>query len=216
MGLTKTENLINCLVTIMTSVEAKLDAIQDGSDPGVVTLSGSNQAVTNPVITTVHAPTAKTIELARPANTDAYTAGDILNANGATALPKLSFGASMANKTIEITGVSAITDYQTDLTKMSDFRLYFYNASTTIYADNAAFAQTYADHIAKRCGQPVEVNTNFDQLATGGLATRLATEICRKVTLDANGDLYIAPIVVAAFTPASGQKFTFAFHYYVL
>jgi len=92
----------------------------------------------------------------------------------------------------------------------------FFNASTTIVADNAVYAPTYADYKAKRTGGAVQVSDNYDMLGAGGLPQRMATELIRKMQLNAAGDLYFAPVLRSAITPASGQKFTFIFHFYIL
>ena len=113
----------------------------------------------------------KSVEITRPTDTTPYAAGDLLNSteNGtANIIPKISFGAAYAGKTVMLTGVSIFTDYVTDLTKMSNFRIHFYNAQPSINDDNTAFAQTYADG-GKFTGQSVDVTDNMDSLAAGGL-----------------------------------------------
>jgi len=91
-----------------------------------------------------------------------------------------------------------------------------YKASTTVVADNAAFAATYAEQ-KNMAGMPIDINAEINQV-TSGISGFAATEISRIVTLDANGDLYLAPTVLVASStaPASGQKFTVSLDCYAL
>ncbi len=156
----------------------------------------------------------KIIEIQRSNNPTAYTAGMIVNNHNADSLPKISFGAEYANKYIQITGASIFSDGT-----MKNFVLFFFNsadingAGGSIKADNTVFVPTYSERKTKRAGQPLELSSQI----TNDNSVRYASEVCRKVKLDANGDLYIAPVIVEALNPpASGQKFTIALHCFVL
>lgn len=163
-----------------------------------------------------------TKEITRTADTTAYTSGDIINDVSATAIPKLSFGRSYASKQIEIYGANVFTSAIADATKISNLMAYMLNSSdildgqvtpVSVKADNTPFCPSYTELTTKTAGQSVLFSTDNSNSAfsNGGIVGRSANEISRIVTLDSNGDLYFAPIVITAFTPASGQKFYFTF-----
>lgn len=147
-------------------------------------------------------------ELTRPANTTAYTAGDVVS-NDAATTTLLSF-ASFARVNAGsgyIVGARLATDKKSITPR---FRVHLYNASNpTVAADNAAHKTLYAD-LGKRIG-------SFDLPAmTTPVNTTDSTEsITQDMTLRipffaaaATRTIYALLETLDDFSPANAQKFT--------
>ncbi len=197
-------NIVTFLPDALTSISTAITTAL-----GITTTFASLliSSMENSLVKTTVEPYSTTIEITRPADTNPYVVGDIVNNASATSLVEVDLGTSYANRTLQITGGSILTD---DSSKMKNFILYFFNTSDidgsggSIKADNTAFVPTYGERKTKRAGQPLEVNNQL----TGDTAVRYASEVCRKIKLNTNGKFWIAPVISEALIPANGQKFT--------
>lgn len=146
-------------------------------------------------------------ELTRPANTTAYTAGDVVS-NSASATTLLSFPnfARVNAGSGYIVGARLVTDKKSITPR---FRVHLYNAGNpTVAADNAAFDSRYAD-AAKRIGW-----FDLPAMTTGTDTTNSTESASQDMTLRipfiaaaGTRDIYAVLEILDAFTPSSGQKF---------
>lgn len=155
-----------------------------------------------------------TVEFTRPANTDAYTAGDVVsNSTSASTLMEFS-GFFRPNSDGVIRGAYIIgARLTTDKKSITPrFRVHLFNASNpTRSADNAAHQEKYAD-ISKRLGY-------FDLPAMSTAADTTNSDMSRAIDIGlrmfvvpASGSTSLFALLetLDGFTPASGQKFTLA------
>jgi hypothetical protein len=158
-------------------------------------------------ITTGFKLASSTVEITRPADTTAYTAGDRVGpASGS--LPAQLTGCALANGR---GGVITMIRLSTDKKSITPrIRCHFFNASNaTLSADNAAYQEKYADG-TKRVGF-----VDLDSMAT---ATDTTNSDCSRsqnyevrlpyVCAADSTSLWIAYEALDAFTPASGEKFS--------
>ncbi len=146
-------------------------------------------------------------EMTRPADTTAYTAGDVVsNSTTATAPITLSSATRVAGGNGYIVR-AALTTNKKSITPR--FRVHFFTAAPTVAADNAAYSELYAD-ASKRLGYidlpamtTATDSTNSDMARTFNDTARLPI-----VAAAGSADLYAVLETLDAFTPASGQKFT--------
>jgi hypothetical protein len=146
-------------------------------------------------------------EMTRPADTTAYTAGDVVSNNATTTTPvQLANIFRVASGSGYIVKLRLVTDKKSITPRL---RLHIFNVNTaTVAADNAPYKELYADS-DKRLGywdMPAMITaadtTNSDMSRTLDLNCRIAVTA-------ANGsrDLFVVYEALDGFTPASGQKF---------
>lgn len=154
----------------------------------------------------VTAGALSTVSFARTADTNAYTAGDVIgiNAAGSPGSAIHTFAsAGPAGGVVFITGADLAIDLTAVTSGMSSFRLHLYNASPTAILDNAAFDLATAD-IAKHIGF-IDLGTVVDygsQLFTSIMNVNLECKLATGVT-----SLYGELVTVGAYTPASGTTY---------
>jgi hypothetical protein len=150
----------------------------------------------------------------RPADTNAYTAGDAVN-NSTTAPVLVTLaGAGRANGgSGKVTQVQLVTNLA--VVTNGTFRVYFFNTSFTPQADNAvatgvagnaAYLQGYVDLpvlTADAAGSTSAVTRVDEKVAGGDDGVPLAFECAA-----GNSALYALVVATGAYTPASGQTFT--------
>lgn len=88
-----------------------------------------------------------TVTITRPANTTAYTAGDVVGDTGGSAILTLA-NAGPSGGYVIIQSASLIFSDTAVISGMGSFRLHFYTASPTAIADNAAFDLVAGDRAA--------------------------------------------------------------------
>lgn len=174
---------------------------------------GQKVSTSNPLPVVSSAPTStatagalSTVSFARTADTNAYTAGDVIGINAAgspgSAIHTFT-SAGPAGGVVFITGADLAIDLTSITSGMSSFRLHLYNASPTAILDNAAFDLVTAD-IAKHIGF-IDLGAVVDygsQLFTSAMNVNLECKLATGVT-----SLYGELVTVGAFTPASGTTF---------
>lgn len=149
-----------------------------------------------------------TATLTRPADTTAYTAGDVVSNNATTTTP-IAFSDIFPKDagTGYLVGARLSTDKKSITPRI---RLHLFNASTaTVAADNAAFKEVYAD-AGKRLGYvdlpamtTATDSTNSDMSRAFDLTLRVPI-----VAAAGDRDLHVVLEALDAFTPASGQQFS--------
>jgi len=145
----------------------------------------------------------------RPANTTAYTAGDVVS-NDATTTTLLEIPAigRRPGATGYITGVILITDLKSITPSI---KLKFFNASTaTVAADNAASKELYADASKVAAGaitMPAMTTPADTTNSTLSKSEDMTLRVPFKCAADSQS-LFVLLEAVDAFTPASGQGFT--------
>ena len=148
------------------------------------------------------------VEFTRPANTTAYTAGDVVSNDATTTTPMAFANLARVNAgSGYIVAARLVTDKKSITPKI---RVHLFNAADpTLSGDNVAHQEKYAD-IGKRIA-------SFDLAAM-----TTATDTSNSDTSRASDDTLRVPFACAAasrtvyavlealdaFTPASGQKFT--------
>jgi len=144
-------------------------------------------------------PVLATLDFTRPANTTAYTAGDVV-------MPTGTYGA------LEITGVSAAGDQLVRLDQLRFIRSQALIGSFTIqlYSENWA-GGTNQDNAAVAI--PWSANSNFIAWSTGNASVIVGAGSYFTANLnavmartDANGSLWCA-IIAPSYTPLSGEQF---------
>jgi hypothetical protein len=143
-----------------------------------------------------------TLDITRPANTTAYSAGDVIGTGSGDAaiLTLASIGPSggyVLVQSIELVlGISAVPS------GMTSFRLHFYNAAPAAAADNSVFDLTSGDR-AKYLGYvdlpaPIDFgSTCFTQVDYPGKLFKLAS---------ANTSLFCELQTIGGFTPAANSE----------
>lgn len=162
------------------------------------------------VINQTPVPAAQTVSvsLTRTADTNAYTANDVLGAaTGATAaLTFASIGPPSAN--VMITGCNLEVDLAAVPTGMTSFDLHLYNATpASALGDNAAFDLPSGDR-ANYLGK-ISLGTPAD------LGSTLYVEqsaINKQIKLGSTSSLFAYLVTVGGYTPASGTVHVVTLH----
>jgi hypothetical protein len=179
--------------TSLSSIDGKLAALQSGAVPigdnsGSLTIDGTAYAAT--------------VSFTRPANTTAYTAGDVIGTGASNdAIHTLSSigssGGYVVVQSIELVlGISAVPS------GMTSFRVHFYDTSPTAAADNSVFDVASGDR-AKYLGYidlpaPVDLgSTCFTQIDYPGKLFKLAS---------ASASLFCELQTIGGFTPAANSE----------
>ena len=156
-------------------------------------------------------PVAETVRvfdfsITRPANTTAYTIGDVMSDSAtASTILKITDAFRFDGAGNLITSIRLSTDNK--LWAGTQVMFYFYNDAVTAQNDNAAFAQLYAN-VAKGAGY---IDITFDSAATGASTDMVAGQnttdrLGIQAPTDGN-DIYIIPVILTASNPTSAQKF---------
>lgn len=148
------------------------------------------------------------VEITRPANTTAYTVGQIINSNAATTLPALDLSALIGAvaRNVQLNRISITSSNGAAATKLSAIAAIF-------KVNNPAVGGTLADaQTASATYATVKANlqTVFEAISTSlGFGTAsyniFQGEVQRLATTDATGKLYLMLIANNAYTPASGE-----------
>jgi hypothetical protein len=149
------------------------------------------------------------VELTRPADTDAYAANDVIS-NSTTAPAVITFENCGADNEGSgyITKARLFTNSATAMLG-AQIRLHLYHTAPTAVNDNAAFTLLYANAV-NRVGY-----IDFPALETGGTGSDAAAAIWFDLPIPfrcARGSraLYgVAVVKAAGVAPASGQKLKF-------
>jgi hypothetical protein len=177
----------------LSSIDGKLAALQSGAVP--VGDNGSSLTVDGTAY-------AATVSFTRPANTTAYTAGDVIGTGASNdAIHTLSSigssGGYVMVQSIELVlGISAVPS------GMTSFRVHFYDSSPTAAADNSVFDVASGDR-AKYLGYidlpaPVDLgSTCFTQVDYPGKLFKLAS---------ASSSLFCELQTIGGFTPAANSE----------
>lgn len=142
------------------------------------------------------------VDITRPANTTAYTAGDVIGTgSGDDAIITLASigpsGGFVVVQSIELVlGISAVPS------GMTSFRLHFYSAKPTAIADNAAFDVLSGDRTGYigyiDLPAPVDLgSTCFTQVDQPGKLIKLAS---------ASTSLFVELQTIGGFTPAANSE----------
>ena len=146
-----------------------------------------------------------TVTFARPSNTTAYTAGDVVGSTTGSAIHTLPT-AGPSGGYILIQSIAMVTHDTSVPAGMASFRIHFYNASPTAIADNAAFDLLTTDH-GKYLGYvdlptPQDFGSSiYSQTDYPGRLIKLAT---------GSTSLFIEIETKGAFTPVSAVTFDLA------
>jgi hypothetical protein len=146
-------------------------------------------------------------EFTRPADTTAYTSGDVVS-NSTSSTTVITFSGNILNEAF-VTGKSlVIKDAQltksTNSTTNASFRLYLYTSAVTVAADNAAFNLVYSN-------KHLRVGFIDFTLTTGGAGT---SDCAEAFVTDANinakllgANLIGVLVAQGAYTPGNAEKF---------
>jgi hypothetical protein len=148
------------------------------------------------------------VEFTRPANTTAYTAGDVVsNSTVATVLMEFANLLRINAGSAYIVGARLVTDLKSIVPR---FRVHLFSTSTpTVAADNAAHKELYTES-SQRLGY-----FDLPAMTTGADAANSTTSRTMDMTVRfpiiaaaATRSIYAMLETLDAFTPASGEKFT--------
>lgn len=150
------------------------------------------------------------VEFTRPADTTAYTAGDVVsNSTSATTLMTLTNALRVAGGSGYIVRASLTTDKKSITPR---FRVHLFNASNpTVAADNVAHKELYAD-ASKRLGYfDLPAMTTATDTTSSDMSRAMDNTLRHAIVAAAGSrDIYAMLEALDAFTPASGEKFTLA------
>lgn len=151
---------------------------------------------------------AVTASFTRPANTTAYTAGDVVSDSvSATTMMTFSNVVSANGRGAYVRGVR-LTTSKKSITPQIRVHLFADNTAT-VGVDNAAFRSSYADH-AKRVGtiDLPAMTTPADTANSDQSSSANFTAAVRFQCGGASRAVYAVLETIDAFTPDSGQGFT--------
>jgi len=195
------------LETISTAVNNFLNTISGQYDSSQKTFQLMRQAIREGVEDVAEITCT---EFARPSDTTAYTANDIVNNSvtpGSQTLIEIPNIARVAGGSFLITGMVLFTDLKTIT---PDLRITLYNASNpTIPVDNAASATYYAN-ASKMIGY-IDLDTMISGADTANSTSSVAQKQGNLITGKCAAEqtsIWALIQTKSAFTPASGQKFT--------
>ena len=145
------------------------------------------------------------VTFTRPANTTAYTAGDVIGSTDTANHTAPAIGAP--GSLIQIQSASLVINNTSVPSGMTTFRLHIWDAAPTAIADNAAFSAAAADR-AKYCG-----SIALAQIAAvgGGFLFTFGDYVGRPVRLKSK-DFFFNLVTDGAYTPASGTEYSARFH----
>ena len=150
------------------------------------------------------------ITFSRPANTTAYTAGDVIGiadagtpANAGSAIHELT-GAGSSGAFLMVQSIQLLVNLSAVPSGMSGFRVHLYNSSLTAILDNAAYTFTTSDRSAWQ--------DSFDlpTPAVRGSMLRSKAEFQGGIVklAAASSSLFAIVETVGGYTPASGTAYT--------
>jgi hypothetical protein len=153
--------------------------------------------------------TVSTVTLTRTADTNAYTAGDVLGAaTGATAALTFSNVGSAGGGEAMITTVQLEIDKTSIPSGMTSFRLYLYNVTPpSALGDNAAWDIPSGDR-ASFLGY-VDLGAPVDLGSTLYVET---TQVNKQVSVPPTGSLFGYLVTNGGYTPASADVHVITLH----
>lgn len=146
-------------------------------------------------------------EFTRPADTTAYTIGDLVGNATSGAAPLTIAGCARVNGG---SGYIVRAALITDLKSITpSFRVHVFNAAPTQSQDNAAYRALYAD-VSKRVGEFLLGPMTTPADTTNSTLSRAVDMNLRVPFVCAAGSTSLLFLfeTLSAFTPANGQKFT--------
>lgn len=200
--------------SLSVAIASDQGALKANNYVGGAVASSTNQVPTNVTEFEV------SVEITRPANTTAYSVGQLINGNGASTLPTLDLGAYLgisAKRNIQISRASILSSNGAASTKLSAIVALFNVNNPAVggtLADQQTASFTYA--AAKAAKQ-----ATLESLSTAvGYGTAcyeiMQTELMRTSDTDASCKLYAAIIANNAYTPASGETLLLTVRGYLL
>jgi len=147
-----------------------------------------------------------TIEITRPADTTAYTKGDIINGNGLTAMGIFDLSSTpYANfRNVKIDTITVASS------GVCDVNVILYPVATLgaqTFSDNDVFNPAYADFIKVHSFCSIATLTTMS-VTTPNIYETQTLSNGYQIYTDNNSYLYLTLIVRTAFTPISAQKFS--------
>jgi len=139
------------------------------------------------------------LSIARPANTAAYTANDVVGMTTAAGGGVLSFGSvSPGARTVRITGSSLEVDATAVVSGEANYRMHLYSETPpSALADNAAWDLTAGDR-PYYLGY-IDLGTPVDL----GSTLYVQAEQFKDIAVSTSGNIFAYLVTVGAFTPAS-------------
>jgi len=149
-----------------------------------------------------------TVTITRPANTTAYTAGDVIgDTNGSAIFEIVDFGDAGNDYSERIISSATLQINTGDIvTGMSVFNVELYNALPTAIADNSAWDLSVNDR-TKHLGTII-LPTPIDKVAT---LKSEADNINKQISL-LTGSLFVELVTVGGFIPVSACVFILTIH----
>lgn len=148
------------------------------------------------------------LSVTRTADTNAYTANDVIGTGTSSGGAVLTFAGLPAGGEILITTAQLEIDVNAVPSGMTSFRLYLYDSSPgSALADNAAFDLPSGDRSAFKgyvdLGTPVDLGSTL-YVETSG--------INKQASVPNNGTLYGYLVTNGGYTPGSGDVFKITLH----
>lgn len=156
--------------------------------------------------------------LTRPNDTTQYTAGDIINTDGASKLPYFDLSLTCIPGTkLQITGIQILDEFGTAATKLQA-NIHFFSVDTLTGftpTDNATFAPTFAEVNSKKLGSVTGITSNAT-FGTNAYVVALNTNFSFITQTAADGKLYFALCPSNAYTPGAQKKHVINLTGYIL
>jgi hypothetical protein len=192
---------------------ASTSALQGVTNTNLSTINttlGSPMQNTGGLVSVIgNRPFSATLTIARPANTTAYTAGQLVSTatSGLTALPTFNLGIGSNQKAI-VQNISVISSNGSVSTK-GQFSLYLFNSpspSGAGFNDGATFAPT-ATALSAAGNDLVGTIPSSINAGTAAYGYQLNNDT-RQVITDSSGNIYPAIVLNNAYTPANAETIT--------
>lgn len=143
--------------------------------------------------------TRKTI--IRPADTTAYSVGDVINANGVIVPIVLDLGESALEPWLLYSHVISSNPAETPAIDM-----YFYSDSFTIAADNAAFSPSDSENANSFLGKIS--HSAWTAFANNKISSAKPDAPIEINPLTTSSRIYLVLVAASAYTPLSGEEIT--------
>ena len=149
------------------------------------------------------------VEITRPSDTSPYGIGDVISDSvSATTMQAIADAARTTGGSGYIVGMRASTDKKNSVQQL---RIHFFNTNgATISVDNAAWQDKYADAGKRIAYYDLPAMTTAADTSNSDMSR--SVDMTMRIPYTCVGtSLYFVPETLTAFTPNSGQKFTFIF-----
>ena len=184
--------------TSLSSIDTKTPALQSGTEP----ISDNSSSITYDLKNSSPKTTWN-----RPADTTAYSSGDVVGSSSTATHAVTNAGSN--GSLIEISSVSLLINVSNIPVGMTSFRLHIYSETPVTLADNTPYLLSAGDR-SRYCGY---IDLNTPELIGNGYIFKSENYIGRPIRL-INAGFFFHLVVTGAsgYTPASATEYSVGFN----